>query len=139
LHKKAWIRFTPPPCRMPLGLYAGTIRAYPGVVNPPGFDIAFLFSTRHERFTFVRLPDSYLTGSSPAFSLTLTTMALYQCSLRWFEARSCKPTSRGLPSSFLYFYVAHLHLQSFTSMAGGAFKITASKGDYVRCQWMGFP
>ncbi len=35
----------------------------------------------------------------PDFSLTLTTMALYQCSLRWFEACSCKPTSRGPPSS----------------------------------------
>ncbi|MEN6318662.1 MAG: hypothetical protein ABFD82_07900, partial [Syntrophaceae bacterium] len=34
-------------------------------------------------------------------SLTLTTLALYQCSLRWFEARSCKPTSRDLPSSLV--------------------------------------
>ena len=33
------------------------------------------------------------------FSLTLTTLALYQRSLRWFEACSCKPAPRGLPSS----------------------------------------
>ena len=33
------------------------------------------------------------------FSLTLTTLALYQRSLRWFEVCSYKPTSRGLPSS----------------------------------------
>ena len=33
------------------------------------------------------------------FSSTLTTMALYQCSLRWFEACSCKPAPRGPPSS----------------------------------------
>jgi len=69
LHRKACIRFTPPPCRMPLSLYTGIIRAYPGTVSPPGFDIAYLFSTRHERFTFVRLPDSHLTGSCPAFCL----------------------------------------------------------------------
>lgn len=34
-----------------------------------------------------------------AFSLTLTTLALYQCSSRWFEASSCKTASRDLPSS----------------------------------------
>ena len=31
--------------------------------------------------------------------LRLTTLVLYQSSLRWFEACSCKPTSRDLPSS----------------------------------------
>ena len=35
------------------------------------------------------------------FSLTLTTLALYQRSLRWFEVYSYKPTSRGLPSSLI--------------------------------------
>ena len=44
------------------------------------------------------------------FSLTLTTPALYQRSLRQFETSSCKPVPRGLPSSFaqlhtLYFYI----------------------------------
>ena len=38
-------------------------------------------------------------GLGHAFPLTLTTTALYRCSLRWFEACSCKPTPRGLPSS----------------------------------------
>jgi hypothetical protein len=33
------------------------------------------------------------------FALTLTTAALYQCNLRWFEACSCKPSPKGLPSS----------------------------------------
>ena len=28
-------------------------------------------------------------------------MALYHCSLRWFEASSCKPASRDLPSSLV--------------------------------------
>ena len=33
-----------------------------------------------------RLSKPYLTGSSPAFSATFTTTALYRRSLRWFEA-----------------------------------------------------
>ena len=33
-----------------------------------------------------------------AFPPTLTTTALDRCSLGWFEARSCKPTLRDLPS-----------------------------------------
>ena len=55
------------------------------------------FSTRHQRFACVRLLGSHLTESRPAFSSTLTTIALYDSSLRWFEACSCKPTSRGRP------------------------------------------
>ena len=90
----------------------GPAELVPGQCIPPGFDITFLFSTRHQRFTFVRLPGSHLTGSCPAFSVrTLTTMTLYHSSLRWFEASSCKPTSRDLPSSLLYFVVAHIRLQ----------------------------
>jgi hypothetical protein len=53
------------------------------------------------RFTFVRLLDSYLTRCYPAFSSTLTTRALYSCSLRRFGACSCKPTPRGRPSSLV--------------------------------------
>jgi hypothetical protein len=45
-------------------------------------------------------------------------MALYHCSLMWLEANSCKPASRGLPSSLVqhrgtlveqYFAISHLH------------------------------
>jgi len=54
------------------------------------------FSTRLQRFAYARLLASYLTGSSPAFSSTLTTIALYDSSLRWFEARSRKLASKGL-------------------------------------------
>jgi hypothetical protein len=53
------------------------------------------FSTRLQRFARARLLASHLTGSSPAFSSTLTTIALYDSSLRWFETHSCKPVSRG--------------------------------------------
>ena len=54
------------------------------------------FSTRLQRFAYARLLVSYLTGSGPAFSSTLTTIALYDSSLRWFEARFRKLASRGL-------------------------------------------
>ena len=60
------------------------------------------------------------TWHSPchAFSSTLTTKAFDLSSLRWFEACSCKPAPRGLPSSSvqlrtLYIksaLVAHLQL-----------------------------
>jgi len=43
--------------------------------------------------------ESHLIPSSGTFSLTLTTTALYCSSLRWFEACSCKPASRGHLSS----------------------------------------
>ena len=55
------------------------------------------FSTRLQRFARARLLASHLTESSPAFSSTLTTIALYDSSLRWFETHSCKPVSRGHP------------------------------------------
>ena len=51
------------------------------------------------RFAFARLLGPYLTESCPAFSSTLTTQAFDLRSLRWFEACTCMPASRGLPSS----------------------------------------
>jgi hypothetical protein len=56
-------------------------------------------STLQQWFIYIRLHDTYLTGSSLAFSVTLTTSALYRRSLRWFEASTCMAASRGLPSS----------------------------------------
>ena len=61
----------------------------------PGLTPSMHFSTRLQRFARARLLASHLTGSSPAFSSTLTTIALYDSSLRWFETHSCKPVSRG--------------------------------------------
>jgi len=58
----------------------------PGVATAPGFDIVCAISTSHQRFAFARLPESYLTDSSSAFSATLTTIALYDSSSRWFDA-----------------------------------------------------
>ncbi|WP_341819268.1 hypothetical protein [Wolbachia endosymbiont (group A) of Brachyopa scutellaris] len=43
--------------------------------------------------------DYYEKCYNCAFSITLTTLALYQSSLWLFEACSCKPAPRGPPSS----------------------------------------
>ena len=59
-------------------------RLVPGQRHLPGFDIVDTLSTRHQRFASARLSETHLTGSSPAFSATLTTTALDRRSLRWF-------------------------------------------------------
>ena len=86
------------PCKSPAQLHAAfmpdvvraAIRPSPGLVPGqrllPGFDIIYTLSTRHQRFARARLSEPYLTGSSPAFSATLTTPAFDRRSLRWFEA-----------------------------------------------------
>ncbi|MEO5969552.1 MAG: hypothetical protein ABIQ95_06460, partial [Bdellovibrionia bacterium] len=53
-------------------------------------------------FTCIRLHYSYLPGSSPGFSLTLTTTALYCSSSRWFEACSYSTRLRGASPHPLY-------------------------------------
>ena len=72
----------------------------PGPHHCPGFDVVLGLSTRHRRFTFVRLhwiaPDAVIAAPFPA---TLTTKALYPSSLQRFEVCSCKPTSEGPPPS----------------------------------------
>jgi hypothetical protein len=57
-------------------------QTYPGVNTAPGSDIIDTVSTSHRRFALARLPGPHLTGSSPAFSATLTTIALYDSSSR---------------------------------------------------------
>jgi len=66
---------------------------------PPVLTSTNYISTPHQWLTCAHLSDSHLTCFH-AFSLTLTTPALNRCSLRWFRACFCKPTPRGLPSSF---------------------------------------
>ena len=53
------------------------------------------------------------SGLCHAFSLTLTTKALYRCSLRWFETRSCKPTPRDLPSSSVQLRTLYIKVRSW--------------------------
>jgi hypothetical protein len=75
----------------PDAVWAGlqdSAQTLPGVTPAPGFDIVDTVSTSHQRFAFARLSGSYLTGSSPAFSATLTTIALYDSSSRRFGADS---------------------------------------------------
>ena len=80
--------------RAPLGLV-------PGQPPCPVSMSTRYFSTRHQRFTCVRLPDPYLTRCPRAFSSPLTTLALYQRSVRWFGTWSCTPVPRGPPSSLV--------------------------------------
>ncbi len=54
----------------------------PGKPRVPGFDTIHAISTLHRRFARARLSGSHLTGSSPAFSATLTTTALNGRSLQ---------------------------------------------------------
>ena len=65
----------------------------------PGFDVAWDLSTRHQRFTYVRLLDSYLTEFPPPFPTTFTTKTLHPRRLRWFEVCAWTLTSSDLPSS----------------------------------------
>jgi len=61
----------------------------------------YTLSTRHQRFAYAHLQISHLTGSRPAFSVTLTTLTLNQRSSRWFGNYSWKSLPEGLPPSFL--------------------------------------
>ena len=73
-HARARLRVTPPPYQMPSGPKSG----HPDssrVMRPPGFDIVYTFSTRHQWFAFARLSEPHLTRSGLAFSVTLTTTA----------------------------------------------------------------
>src|SRR5208282_4264336 len=63
-----------------------SVLACPEVITSPGFDIDCTISAFHRRFACARLSGPYLTESRPAFSATLTTIALNDSSSRWFEA-----------------------------------------------------
>jgi len=64
---------------MPAVTWAG-YRRPPGYISgqrdDPDFDSVHLFSTRHQRFTLVRLPGTHLTESRSTFSGSLTTTAI---------------------------------------------------------------
>jgi hypothetical protein len=93
------------------------------VRNPfPVSTSARYLSTRHQRFTCVRLLDSHLTKCCSAFSSTLTTRTLNPRSLRRFEVCSCKPTSRGPPSSSMK--------HRFRSNCNGCVRSARQRGTY---------
>jgi hypothetical protein len=86
------------------GGYLGSKQVSPKLILDPilksSFDLISIFSMPCQRFTYVRLSEPHLPQSyAVTFPKTLTTMALNQRSFWWFEAYSCKPASRGHPSS----------------------------------------
>ena len=66
------------------------------------------------RFACARRFGSHLTKSCSAFSETLTTSAIGPKQFRWFEPRSCNPSSRChshlLSSTAASSWVLHVHL-----------------------------
>ena len=65
---RACAGLTPPSCRSPLEPSAGIRSSFvPGQQLEPGFDDVPTLSTRHQRFTRVRLPSAHLTGCSRLF------------------------------------------------------------------------
>ena len=64
----------------------GSARTHPGVATTPGSDVDHTISAVHRRFASARLLAPHLTGSCPAFSTTLTTVALYDSSSWRFGA-----------------------------------------------------
>ena len=102
--------------RYPLNLSRALDRS-PVLTSP------LLFRRLIEWFAYARLSESYLPRSNAAtFSSTLTTMAFGHSNLRWFEACSCKPAPRGLPSSLVKHCsrasLSRLHSQHTVSDAG---------------------
>ena len=83
---KARCRLAPSICRPPLGQNQVVPRTCPGVSALPRFRCRLTFSTLQQRFACARLSASHLPGSGPDFSATFTTIALYDRSLRGFEA-----------------------------------------------------
>src|SRR6478736_4028233 len=90
---RACTGLTPPLCRSPCGQLVGAPRTPPSLRPKTGFDDTLAFSTRHQRFTCVRLPSSYLTESlsrllrsrSPPGSLDPRSRA-------WFEPSAYTPS-----------------------------------------------
>src|SRR5207244_4054052 len=100
-------RFAPEPEPGSRHLHAGhhlgskqvSPRLLPKVTTLLGFDAIYIVSTRHQWFTYVRLPGSHLTRYPRAFSATRTTPARDRRSVRLFEASSCTVAPEGQPPS----------------------------------------
>src|SRR5215471_10262625 len=98
---KAWIRVTPPLCRMPSRQAADSPWAVPGSTTRPGFDIVPTLSTRSRWFTSVRLSDPYLTRSCRAVSLDAHHPDSLPEQLKVVWSLPCRPAPRGHPSSLV--------------------------------------
>jgi len=67
-HTRAWLRVTPPLCRVSSRQAAASPWTGPGLTTRPGFDTVPTLSTRSRWFTAVRLSEPYLTRSRRAVS-----------------------------------------------------------------------
>lgn len=92
--------------RFPLSLSWG--------ITSPQFRRRLMLSTPQRWFACTRLLRTYLTHLC-AFSLTLTTTALYRCSSRWFGTRACTPIPRDLPSSSIQHCAGDSRLRAFVT------------------------
>jgi hypothetical protein len=92
--------------RFRLGLPFGRISclhpAHRSISNKDGVTTKSISSVSH-------MPRSYAV----TFPLTLTTVALYQSRLRRFEACSCKPAPRDLPSSLVQLRTLYIKVRSW--------------------------
>src|SRR6266478_7943605 len=98
-HTTAWLRVTPPLCRMSPRQAAGSPWTGPGSTTRPGFDIVPTLSTRSQWFTSVRLSDPHLTRSCRAVSLDAHHPGSLPEQLKVVWSLPCRPAPRGRPSS----------------------------------------
>jgi hypothetical protein len=96
-HTRACALFLPPPCRSPSGQSAGPRQTCPGLTTTPRFGDVPTLSTRYQRFTGVQLQGTHLTGSSPAFSVTLTTSVLASAAHGGLEPPPARRSRGALP------------------------------------------
>jgi hypothetical protein len=70
-------------------------RLIPELCTHPGSDAISCFSTLHQRFTHVRLPDPHLTTLTPPFPSSLTTTVFSQGRMRRFDITPRRATPKG--------------------------------------------
>ena len=97
----AWVRVTPPLCRMSPRRAADSPWTGPGPTTRPGFDIVPTLSTRSRWFTNVRLSNPHLTRSCRAVSLDAHHPGSLPEQLTVVWSLPCRPTPRGHPSSLV--------------------------------------
>src|SRR5262245_55999076 len=95
----AWLRVTPPLCRMSSRQAAVSPWTRPGPTTRPGFDIVPTLSTRSRWFTSVRLSDPHLTRSCRSVSLDAPLPGSLPEQLKAVWSLPCRPAPRGRPSS----------------------------------------
>jgi len=96
---RAWLRVTPPLCRVSSRRAAVSPWTGPGLTTRPGFDTVPTLSTRSRWFTSVRLSEPYLTRSRRAVSGHAHHPGSLPKQLPVVWSLPCQPAPRGHPSS----------------------------------------